>query len=55
MSAGVAYDDGAAGHYVDGELLRVVSSRPNAKGYRVERWADGSIGETILETQYLLG
>lgn len=54
MIAGVAYDDGAAGHYIDGEMVRVVSSRPNAKGYRVERAADGSISETVMETQYLL-
>ncbi len=54
MIAGVAYDDGAAGHYIDGELVRVVSSRPNAKGYKVERTADGSISETVMETQYLL-
>ena len=54
MGTGVAYDDGAAGHYIDGELVRVVSSRPNAKGYKVERAADGSIREAVMETQYLL-
>lgn len=54
MSAGVAYDDGAAGHYIDGELVRVVSSRPNAKGYKVERTAAG-VSETVLETRYLHG
>lgn len=54
MSAGVAYDDGAAGHYVDGELVRVVSSRPNAKGYQVERTAEGTVNETGLVTTYLL-
>jgi dipeptidase E len=52
MIAGVAFDDGAAGHYIDGELVRVVSSRSNAKGYRVER-IEGGISETTLNTTYL--
>jgi peptidase E len=52
MPAGYAYDDGAAGHFIDGKLSRVVSSRPNAKGYRIER--DGEAAkETTLETHYL--
>jgi peptidase E len=49
---GVAFDDGAAGHYVDGELKAVVSSRPKAKGYRVERKGDQA-HETVIETRYL--
>jgi len=49
---GVAFDDYAAGHYVNGELVRVVTSRPNAKAYRVERTADG-VKESALETTYL--
>ncbi|MCC6803105.1 MAG: Type 1 glutamine amidotransferase-like domain-containing protein, partial [Anaerolineae bacterium] len=53
IADGVAYDDGAAGHYIDGKLRYVVSSRPNAKGYRVERDGD-SARETVLETDYLL-
>lgn len=53
IPGGVAYDDGAAGHYIDGELRFVVSSRPNAKGYRVERDGDQA-HETKLETDYLL-
>ena len=52
MPPGVAFDDGAAGHYVDGVLQKVVSSRPNAKGYRVEHEGD-TAGETVLETVYL--
>jgi peptidase E len=52
IPAGVAFDDGAAGHYVDGKLKTVVSSRPNAKGYRVERDGDAA-RETVLETHYL--
>ena len=54
IAAGVAFDDGAAGHYVDGALIRVVSSRPNAKGYRVKRTEHG-VEEAVLETQYLNG
>jgi peptidase E len=50
---GIACDDGAAAHYVDGELMRVVSSRPNAKGYRLTRGADGKAIEREIETDYL--
>ncbi len=53
LPAGVAFDDGAAGHYLDGKLTHVISSRPNAKGYRVEREGDHA-RETVLETDYLL-
>jgi dipeptidase E len=50
---GIAFDDSAAGHFIDGELKQVVSSRPNAKGYYIER-VDNGAQETILETKYLL-
>jgi peptidase E len=53
MPAGYAFDDGAAGHFVDGELTSVVSSRPNAKGYYVA-CVDRQAREMVLETQYLL-
>src|SRR6185369_1465679 len=36
IMSGYAFDDGAAGHFVDGKLDEVVSSRPNAKGYYVK-------------------
>ena len=52
MPPGIAFDDSAAGHYIDGELKQIVSSRPNAKGYRVERDGDQA-RETVLETHYL--
>lgn len=51
--AGYAFDDGVAGHFMDGKLTRVVSSRPHAKGYYVEKVGD-SASETTLETHYLL-
>ena len=53
MVPGYAFDDGVAGHFVDGELKQIVSSRPNAKGYHVERAANEA-QETVLETHYLL-
>ena len=49
---GVAADDGAALHYVDGKLLRVVASRPRAKAYRLTRSGKRSV-ETKLPTLYL--
>ncbi|HVU10989.1 MAG TPA: peptidase E [Phototrophicaceae bacterium] len=52
LPAGVAFDDGAAGHFIDGQLAQVISARPNAKGYRVER--DGAAArETVLDTRFL--
>ncbi len=50
---GIACDDGAAAHFIDGELARVVSSRPNAKGYRVMRGAEGEAVESEIKAQYL--
>ena len=37
ISDGVAADDGAALHYVDGRLLHAVSNRPRARAWRVRR------------------
>jgi len=51
--AGHAFDDGACGHFINGELHGVVSSRPNARGYFVQK-GDKSASETMLETHYLL-
>lgn len=53
LPAGLAFDDGAAGHFMDGLLTQVISSRPAARGYRVELQA-GCAQETALETRYLL-
>ena len=52
IPAGYAFEDGVAGHFVDGVLKGVVSSRPNAKGYYVEQ-VDGHAQETVLGTLYL--
>ena len=49
---GIAADDGVALHYVDGKLLRAVSSRPRAKAYRLKRIGQRTV-ETKLPTHYL--
>jgi peptidase E len=49
---GVAADDGAALHYVDGKLLRAVASRPRAKAYRLTRVGKRAV-ERALPTHYL--
>jgi peptidase E len=52
MIHGYAADDGAAGHFVDGQLYKAISSRPAAKVYLVEDKEDG-ICEDIIDTHYL--
>ncbi len=53
IGAGYAADDGAALHLVDEQVIAAVSSRPEAKAYRVE--LQGSeVVETMLATRYLL-
>ncbi|MBC8098929.1 MAG: peptidase E [Armatimonadetes bacterium] len=53
LPPGIALDDGAAAHYVNGQLSGVVSSRPAARAYQVIRGTDGGAHETALPTQYL--
>jgi len=53
LPAGYAADDGAALAFRDEDLHAVVASRPEARGYRVERGRDGTAIETPLETRYL--
>ena len=52
MRAGFAVEDGVALHFGRRRLRRVVSSRPDARAYRVEPTADG-VRETRLEVCYL--
>lgn len=54
IAAGIACDDGAAAHYMDGKLLCVVSSRPNARGYALQRGPNGEAIERVLDTEYLV-
>lgn len=51
IKAGVAADDGVAIHYGGEEIIRIVSSRPEAKAYRVS--FDGQVNETELPTTFL--
>jgi peptidase E len=52
LAEGFAADDGAALHFRGAELEAVVSSRPQARGYRVS-WKCGAVTETPLGTRYL--
>lgn len=49
---GYGIDDGAALHFVDGQLNGVVSSRPNARAFNVRK-VSGKIEEKQLEDTYL--
>ena len=52
IQAGFAADDGAALHFVNENLEQVISSRVEARGYRIELQA-GEVLETPLETRFL--
>ncbi|WP_226535698.1 peptidase E [Fictibacillus halophilus] len=52
LNDGYAADDGAALHFINGKLNRVVSSRENAKAYYVQL-INGEVIETVLETYFL--
>ena len=52
LPPGVAADDGAAIHYIDGKIHRCVASRPRAKAYRVGL-VKGKVVEETLATEYL--
>jgi peptidase E len=52
MTDGLAADDGAALHYVDGRLLRAVTSRPRARAWRVRRLGHRTV-ETRIRTVFL--
>jgi dipeptidase E len=48
----LALDDGAAAHFVERRLSRIVSSRPNARAYSVRRRGTGAV-ETALPSHSL--
>ncbi len=52
MPSGYGAEDGAALRFVGDELVEVVSSRPEARAYRLERRAS-LVRETRLATRYL--
>lgn len=47
ITTALALDDGAAAHFVNGALANIVSSRPDARAYRVES-VNGETRETVL-------
>jgi peptidase E len=52
LLSGYAADDGAALHFVGPDLAGAVSSRPNARAYRVEIKEDGVVEEPLV-TRFL--
>jgi dipeptidase E len=52
LPAGVAADDGCALHFEAGQLKRIVSSRKDAKAYRVEL-VEGQVREEALNSEFL--
>jgi dipeptidase E len=50
IAAALALDDGAAAHFINGQLANIVSSRPDARAYRVER-VNGQLRETVLNPE----
>ena len=53
LPAGVACDDGAAAHYADEELAEIVTDRPGARGFLVERTTNDRVVEAALGARYL--
>ena len=49
---GYAADDGVAFHFVGAKLSEAVSSRPEARAYRVAK-RDGKVSETPMKVRYL--
>jgi peptidase E len=53
IANGYAVDDGAALHFVGADLKEVISSRPQARAYRMERIGEDMVSERPLPTRYL--
>ncbi|MCK1995185.1 peptidase E [Peribacillus muralis] len=51
IQSGIATDDGVAIHYKEQEISKIVSSRPNAKAFRVS--FERKFKETELQTEFL--
>ncbi|QFF97642.1 peptidase E [Psychrobacillus glaciei] len=51
IGAGYAADDGVALHFIDEKLHTVVSSRPQASGYRVDKDKEEKLSTTYLGTE----
>ncbi|BAZ32964.1 hypothetical protein NIES4074_54720 [Cylindrospermum sp. NIES-4074] len=52
IGEGYAADDGVGLHFIDNQLEKIVSSRSQAKAYRLEKVGD-TVTETILEPIFL--
>lgn len=52
ISQGYATEDGVALHFIGDRLVNIVSSRPKAKAYYLER-KDGKVIENPLSPKYL--
>ncbi|KIY21929.1 MULTISPECIES: Type 1 glutamine amidotransferase-like domain-containing protein [Mesobacillus] len=52
IAGGFAADGGAALHFIDEELVRAVSSRPDAKAYEITL-ENGKVTEKVMKTTYL--
>lgn len=52
LSSGLALDDGAAALFIDKELAEIVTSRPQARAFRVKA-SDGDIVEESLPIRFL--
>jgi len=52
IAGGYAADDGVALHFIDDRLLRAVSNRPRARGWRLSRVGKRAV-ERALPTSYL--
>jgi peptidase E len=53
LPPGVACDDGAAAHYVDGALATIVTEQADRHGYRVEPDGAGGVTSTTLAEEIL--
>ncbi|MBB6450225.1 peptidase E [Geomicrobium halophilum] len=51
ISSGIAADDGVGIHYINDEISNIVTSRKNAKAYRV--FMEGRLVEEIMPAKYL--
>lgn len=52
IAPGLALDDGVAAHFIGEDLHKTVSSREEARAYRVTR-VDGSVNEATIDVEHL--
>ena len=52
IAGGYAAEDGVALHFIGDRLKNIVSSRPEAQAYYLEK-KNGKVMENILDTRYL--